>query len=174
MSPFYGFLAEGAVGSLSGFRWPRPAAGGPGGWVRAAADAPPEVVRAVSVEQLPWWLDDELWEVELAGALSANGRSVAAQRARLVQRIDAWTPATATELVAACERRVRDAGLDEFADDVLLYAEDAARPAAAAAVAAYIAAHALAGGDKAAPGYQARFERERDWQVEWLKRRLQL
>jgi hypothetical protein len=172
--PLYGFLGEGAVAFLSGFRWPQPTDGQPGAWVRAGTDAPPEVVRGVPVEQLPWWLDDELWELELGGSLVTAGRALAGDRARLVRRVDAWTGETARELVAACERRVREAARDEYADDVVLYAEDADRPAAAAAVAAYIAAHALAGGEKSGPGYAAKFERERRWQVEWLKRHLQL
>jgi hypothetical protein len=172
--PLYGFLGKGAVSFLSGFRWPRPTDGRPGAWVRAGTDAPPDVVRGVPLEQLPWWLDDELWEVELDGSLVSSGRALGGERARLVRRVDAWTPELAQELVADCERRVREAAGEEYADDVVLYAEDADRPATAAAVAANIAAHALAGGDKSAPGYAARFERERRWQVEWLKRHLQL
>lgn len=174
MTAFYGFFGRGGVGFLSGFRWPQPSDGEPGEWVCAGSDAPREVVRGVPVEELPWWLDDELWELELGGALVADGRTVAAERARLVRRIDAWTDETAAELALACELRISEAGLEDFAEDVLVYADDAGRPAAAAGVAAYISAHALAGGDKTAPGYEAAFERERSWQVEWLKRRLQL
>jgi hypothetical protein len=172
--PLYGFLGEGAVAFLSGFHWPQPADGKPGRWVRAGSDAPPEAVRGVPVEQLPWWFDDELWELELDGSLVADGRAVVADRARLLRRIDTWTPEAAHELVAVCEQRVRATALADYADDVKLYAEDADRPATAAAVAAYIAAHALAGSNKGAPGYEAAFDRERRWQVEWLKRRLQL
>jgi len=172
--PLYGFLGEGAVAFLSGFRWPQPVDGEPGRWVRAGTDAPREVVRGVPVEHLPWWLDDELWELELAGSLVVDGRAVSADRARLLRRVDAWTSEAAAELVAACQQRVRETALEDYADDVVLYAEDAGRPAAAAAVAAYIAAHALAGGEKDATGYEAAFERERRWQVDWLKRRLQL
>jgi len=170
----YGFLGEGAVAFLSGFRWPQPASGEPGGWVRAGTDAPRQVVRGIPVEQLPWWLDDELWEVELEGRLVTEGRAVTGNRARLLRRVDTWTPEAAHDFVAACEQRVREAALADYVDDVVRYAEDADRPAAAAAVAAYIAAHALAGGEKSASGYEAGFERERRWQVEWLKRRLQV
>jgi hypothetical protein len=88
--------------------------------------------------------------------------------------VEAWTADTARELVAACEQRVRDAGLVDYAADVVLYAGEAPRPAAAAGVAAYIAAHALAGADTSAPRYESAFTREREWQVEWLKQRLQL
>ena len=174
MPPLYAFLSENAVAFLSGFAWPQPTNGSPGEWVHAGADAPRDAVRAVRVDQLPWWLDDELWEVELGGERSADGRAITAERARLVRRVQAWNGDVAGELVQACEQRVRGARLTDYADDVKLYAADADRPAAAAAVAAYIAAHALAGGDKSAVGYEDAFERERQWQVEWLKRRLQL
>lgn len=174
MPPLYGFLGQDAVAFLSGFRWPAPANGKPGAWVLAGEDAPREVVRAVPVEQLPWWLDDELWEIELDGALIPDGRAIAADRGRLLRRVEAWSAEAALELVASCEERVRARALHDYADDVTLYASDAGRPAAAAAVAAYIAAHALAGGEKGASGYEEGFERERRWQVEWLRRRLQL
>ena len=174
MPPLYTFLSENAVAFLSGFSWPQPTNGSPGAWVHAGTDAPRDVVRAVPVDQLPWWLDDELWEVELGGERTEDGRAITAERGRLVRRVDAWTGDVAGDLVRACEQRVRSAQLGEYADDVRLYAADADRPAAAAAVAAYIAAHALAGGDKSAAGYDDGFERERRWQVEWLKRRLQL
>ncbi|MFN0153153.1 MAG: hypothetical protein ACKVUT_02145 [Gaiella sp.] len=61
-----------------------------------------------------------------------------------------------------------------FASDIVLYARDAGSPVRGAAVAAYIAAHAMAGGDKTAAGYAAAFEGERSWQVEWLRERLRL
>lgn len=174
MPPLYACLSEGAVAFLCGWSWPRPSNGKPGPWVRAEVDAPREAIRGVPLEQLPWWLDDELWELELEGPTTHAGRAVTGNRARLVRRVEAWTPEVAGELVTACEQRLREAALDEYASDVLLYARDAGRPAAAAGVAAYIAAHALAGGDQSAATYDAEFARQRVWQVEWLKRRLQL
>ena len=61
-----------------------------------------------------------------------------------------------------------------FATDAVLYARDATSPARAAGVAAYVAAHALAGGDRGVTSYEARFADERRWQAEWLSRRLGL
>ncbi len=61
-----------------------------------------------------------------------------------------------------------------FAADIALYARQAPDEVRAAAVAAYIAAHALAGGDKTLAGYEARFADERRWQADWLTRRLRL
>ena len=66
------------------------------------------------------------------------------------------------------------ARLAGFAADAARYAREATGPARAAGVAAYVAAHALAGGDKTVASYEARFADERRWQAEWLTRRLRL
>jgi hypothetical protein len=201
----YAFLDHGRRSYVTDAVWP-PA----GDWIDAAED-----VRACSAEELPWWLDEELWEVELEGDVRELGRALTASRMRLVQRVDAWTDDVATELVAVCARRARDeavralretgraedaaaladAGTPEeiegaageiaggedagarlagLAADVVLYARDASGPVRAAGVAAYVAAYALAGGDKRAPGYQEGFDAERRWQAHWLKHRLRL
>jgi hypothetical protein len=181
-----------------------------GEWLEAG-----NAVRACSADELPWWLDEQLWEVELDGAVRPLGRALTASRARLVRHVDAWSDSVAIELVAVCARRVRDeavralheAGRNEdasalaravapdeieataapiaggdagpsrlagLAADVVLYARDASAPVRAVAVAAYVAAFALAGGDKRAPGYQEGFDAERRWQAGWLKDRLRL
>ena len=208
-------LESGAVSFLSGFHWPIPTESTPGPWVVAGVDAEPDVVRGHTHADLPWWLDDELWRIELAGDVRRHGRAVLGERGRLVGRVEAWTPEVAWELVEACARRVRDAAVDElraaglerdaaelvacadpleiervgssigpasgpqsrlagFAADVVLYAGDAGGGARGAGVAAYVAAHALAGGEPSAAGYVERFDRERQWQAEWLRRRLRL
>lgn len=179
--PVYVFLGAGGTAFLSGVRWPAPANGRPGEWV--------EGVQGYEVADLPWALDDELWEVELAGAVTRVRTALHAERGRLVRRVGTWTAAVADELAAVCEERVREhareAAADErssrraellegFADDVASYAAAAGGGARGAAVAAYIAAHAVAGGDKAAPGYERRFALERGWQAEWLRARLSL
>jgi len=199
----YAFLGTGATSYLTGAVWPAP-----GEWLESA-----DRIRACSAEDLAWWLDDELWEVELEGDVRRVGRALTATRGRLVARLEGWSGDIAAELVEVCARRVRDravqaleeAGRTEdaaildvaetaeqietvgrrlaggrdgssalagLAADVVLYARDAEVPARAAGVAAYIAAFALAGGDKGAPGYQERFEEERAWQAAWLRERL--
>jgi hypothetical protein len=212
----YAGLRSGAVDRLTEFAWPTPAAEAPGSWVEAGVDAPHDAVRGFPVEQLPWWLDDELWQLELAGEQTAELRRTRATRGRLIRRVETWTPEVATSLVEVCAQRLQEAAvgalvregrreeadtlvaagdlerleqtgnlvgqagaseggrLASFAADVVLYARDAGRPAAGAAVAAYIAAHALAGGDKTVRTYAARFEVERGWQAEWLRGRLRL
>src|SRR5262245_57728100 len=69
---------------------------------------PGDSVRACSAGDLAWWLDAQLWEVELEGDVTQVGRALTAPRARLVRLVDAWSEAIATELVAVCARRVRD------------------------------------------------------------------
>lgn len=59
-----------------------------------------------------------------------------------------------------------------FASDTVLYARESPDPVRAAACAAYVAAHALAGGDKTVASYEADFADERRWHAEWLTRRL--
>jgi hypothetical protein len=186
--PHYAFLAEGAFATLSEFSWPTPDGYRAGPWVEAGVEAPRAAIRACTVDDLPWWLDDELWELELDGDVEVQGRCVLARRGRLVRRIEAWDDGVAERFVEACARRVHDAAddarrrgdesgaaaLDGFAEDVVLYAGQAARPAAAAGVGAYVAAHGLAGGDQGVRTYARRFEDERRWQVEWLRERLRL
>jgi hypothetical protein len=202
----FAFLGVGRTSFLTGLEWPAP-----GTWVERGDDA----VRACEPDQLSWWLDDELWEVELDGDIRTLGRALVASRARLVRRIDAWTEAMAAALLLACAHRVRDSAVEALilvgrgeeaaelaasseldaieaaggriaddgrpasalaglAADVVLYARDARDAPRAAGVAAYVAAFALAGGDKRAPDYQERFDAERRWQADWLKERLRL
>jgi hypothetical protein len=205
------FLRRGAEDPLRGFTWPAP-----GKWVESEAGQHAEVVGGLRREDLPYWLDDELWEVELAGLIVTSGHRLLAERARLRRRVEAWTDAVAWDLVAVCAHRVRDRAIEAlqsagrrteattleacadlpaleaaangvaalggddvsrlagFTADVAYYARDAGRPARAAGVAAYIAAHALAGGERTAPGYDQRFDAERQWQADWLVTRLAL
>jgi hypothetical protein len=212
----HAFLADGSVSYPSGFAWPRPAAGKPGAWVTAGVDAAPDVVRGCRSDQLPYWLDAELWEIELDGQIAEDGHALLGERGRLRARQHGWTDEAAWDFVEACAFRVRDraAGLLEssgragearelgdcadlpalegcgsaigrrgqdeasrlagFAADVGTYARESAQGALAAGVSAYIAAHALAGGDKTAAGYDERFAAERAWQAAWLADRLGL
>jgi hypothetical protein len=103
----YAFLAEGAREPLSGFVWPTPGEGEPGPWVDADT-APGEWARGYPATELPYWLDDELWRIELAGMLSQRDHLFVAERARLLDRIDTWTEQLAWEFAAACAWRVAD------------------------------------------------------------------
>jgi len=100
----YAFLDPAATDYVSGVRWPVPDDGGPGAWLEAGADSR---LRGYPADQLPWWLDQHLWEVELAGDVRETDRSVLGARGRLLAPVHAWTPEAARELTADCALRLR-------------------------------------------------------------------
>src|SRR5690348_431080 len=100
----YKFLAKGAVGPQSGFKWPEPQAPAFGAWVDA--DGPLELcVRGAHVCRaldLAYWLHDELWETEVDGEQIEGVDCLVVRRARLVRRIDAWHQGGAARFAQAC------------------------------------------------------------------------
>jgi hypothetical protein len=65
----------------------------------------PHACRAVD---LPGWIDDELWLIELDGDVEAHEDVVVAQRARLVRRVDAWDEQAMREFTEDAIWRLRD------------------------------------------------------------------
>jgi hypothetical protein len=135
----YKFLGPDRTGRFSDLRWPAP-----GEWVEVAepiADCEAGV-HALRYEQLLDWIDDELWEIELDGALLSRDAMLIAERGRLTRRIDAWDAEAARAFALGCARRsaahgaavLRAAGHDEHADR--LAAADDPDAILAAAVAA--------------------------------------
>jgi hypothetical protein len=57
------------------------------------------------VRDLPWWLGDELWEIELGGRVEADEHKVLAPAGCLRSRVHSWTPACAHEYAEACAWR---------------------------------------------------------------------
>lgn len=188
----YKFLAEGAVAPFTAFHWPPP-----GQWVNAPANDVTVWVHACRPRDLPYWLDDELWSLELAGPIEETRYQIASPRARLVARVTAWDGALGWEYARACALRARDLALPQLppplrgalasAKDLEAVseagrAEPGSRAAAFVADAAdnarligpqttsYIACTLAAwlGGGLAA------FEAERGWQAAWLAARLGL
>jgi hypothetical protein len=99
----YKFLGAGRVGRFTGFRWEHET------WVDAAmADVCRTGIHACRVRDLPIWLDDELWEIELDGEVVEAERKVAATRGRLTKRIEPWTPELGHEFGRFCMRRTRE------------------------------------------------------------------
>lgn len=117
----------GRVRPFSRFQWPDA-----GIWVRPTADASlcRRGIHACRVQHLTWWLDDQLWEIELDGEVTVGRHKLLAAAGRLVSRVDAWTPTLAEEYGVVCASRARDhamRGLDR-----------AGRTAAAAELAACV------------------------------------
>jgi hypothetical protein len=101
----YKFLRSGRIGAFSRFCWPEP-----GIWVQAAGDVDTCRCRihACRTQDLPWWLADELWEIELRGPTRVDGHKVVASAGCLRARVEGWTPACAQEYAEACAWRARD------------------------------------------------------------------
>jgi hypothetical protein len=116
---YWKFLRAG-LGPFTAFQW----VGTAGRWVEADGRDPcARGVHACRAEDLPYWLTDELWEVELAEPVPAEHKVVARQ-ARLIGRVTAWTPAAGRALALACLQRtvhhavaeLRTARLDDEAE----------------------------------------------------------
>ena len=84
------FLRSARIGPFSQFQWPEP-----GVWVRAPRDlvACQRGIHACRPSDLPWWLADELWEIELGGPVQPDEHKIIAPAGRLRAQIEAWTPA---------------------------------------------------------------------------------
>ena len=87
---------------------------GTGRWVRTGGDTDPcrRGIHACRPRDLPWWLADELWEIELDGEIRRDEHKLVALAGRLRGRIDGWTAACAQEYAAACAWRARDRAVE--------------------------------------------------------------
>ncbi|WP_322760019.1 hypothetical protein [Frankia sp. Cr2] len=130
---YYKFLRPSGTSPFTGYAW----GAMPGRWVEAgvnvgvgvgdvAGDVVPcrDGIHACRVEDLPYWLTEELWRIDLDGPLVIHENKVVAGRGRLGARVEEWTRAAAREFSVACVCRVahhaaaelRDAGLAAFAE----------------------------------------------------------
>lgn len=130
----YKFLRPGRVGPFSGVRWPEP-----GTWLDAAGEgrACDGRVHACRVEDLPDWIDGELWRAELDGDVGVDCGKLVAARGRLVEQVARWDAELMTRFAEACALRARDAALTLLvagpARDALAGCRDAEQLAVAAA-----------------------------------------
>ncbi|MEO7734148.1 MAG: hypothetical protein ABIY55_24510 [Kofleriaceae bacterium] len=149
------FLAAGRIGPLSRVAWPAP-----GQWLVTAE--PLRVGRhgahVCRAEDLAHWLHDELWQIEVAGDRLAAPDCVVVERARLIERVDAWDAAQFAAACIAHARAITDGPYLSDAVECLRHGY--------AAIAAYNAALAIAGGDEAA------YAAARAWQSAWIVREL--
>lgn len=160
----YKFLTTGSVGRFTGFGWTA------GAWVDTEGPDPCRGgIHACRVQDLPIWLDEELWEIELAGDVVAGDRKIVATRGRLAKRIEQWTPELSRQFGRFCAQRTRrHVGflpvLSGFVHDVERFvAQDRI------AIAGFAAARAAELRDGAAA-----YEAERMAQAAWLADRLGL
>lgn len=99
------FLRAQRIGPFSGVRWPDSGAG----WIEASGPLAPCVngVHLCRVRDLPYWINEELWEINAEGAVLEYGRKVVVARAQLRNRIP-WWPEAGWELAADSVWRVRE------------------------------------------------------------------
>jgi hypothetical protein len=173
------FLAPGAVGRFSGFAWPRPSAHGPGAWVEAA-DMLASCMHGIHVclpAHVPYWMDSELWLVELGGERIEASSMVVSRRARLLRPVEDWSESALGEFGEFCLRRARDvaeralregrekaAFAHAWANDVETYARSG--KSSVAAYVAAVAAHVISNDSP-----EAAYAAERRVQAEWLSKR---
>jgi hypothetical protein len=158
----YKFLAEGRIGMFSGFRWPV------GEWVAAELDPCRTGVHACRVYDLPYWLGDTLYEIELDGRTTAGGMKVVAERGRLLRRIDAWGSAAQAGYVAMCLARAAEIAASA-PEPLESWAPKAGSADVRPSLAGYIAARIA----EESGGIDAYID-ERVRQSDWLARRLGL
>jgi hypothetical protein len=107
------FLAPGRVAPFGGHVWPAPDGSGPGPWVRF----PGREVFACRLDDLPWWIAAELWQVELEPPIRALETQVAAAAGRLVRQVTAWDASARLAYGAACATRARDLAAEALRRD---------------------------------------------------------
>ena len=107
---WYKFLATGATGPFSRFHWPAPGGDGPGDWVAVHATLEPcrAGLHLLRATDLPLWMLEELYTVEVDGPVLEYDDFVLARRARLLRRVDTWGRDFATSFSRECALLVRD------------------------------------------------------------------
>ena len=174
------FTREGAVGPFSGIAWPDA-----GTWLCVEGDAVVacrNAVHACTIEDLPLWLDDELWRVELSDPVLRSHGKLAASAGRLLDRVKPWNASSAAEYADACVERAATGaarligetaavatGLVVDADECAHRARREASSAPTMAAGAALCAARVAG-----LAGSAGIAAERAWQARWLADRLGL
>jgi hypothetical protein len=181
----YKFLAGGRS-PFSGWQWDLPDGGRPGEWVEVSG--PLELcangVHACTPGQLPLWLGQDLWQVELGGEILATEQVLVASRARLTAPVAAWDASCQERFGAYCVRRAGEMAAG--------YPPGGALAATVSALAGEVAAQAaelwvteagywaaalagqLAAGRRDGPEYDRSFAAERALQARWLAAELHL
>ncbi|MEW2383141.1 hypothetical protein AB0873_13790 [Micromonospora sp. NPDC047707] len=96
---YYKFLGAGQVAPFSGQAWST-------SWLEVPEVSPCERgLHACRVEDLPYWLHDELWLIEFDGPVTAVGHKVVGRRGRLSARVSRWNAVTSAAFARACVGR---------------------------------------------------------------------
>lgn len=181
----YKFLA-GDRSPFSGWRWDLPTSGRPGEWVEVSG--PLELcvngVHACTRGQLPLWLGQDLWQVELDGEIVATEQVLVASRVRLTAPVTAWDADCQARFGEYCVQRARELAAayppgGALAGTVSALTEEVAAHAVTLWVTeagywAAVLAGQLATGRRDGPEYDRAFAAERAVQARWLAAELRL
>jgi hypothetical protein len=107
----YKVLRLDGTSAFTGFRWPLPEGGRPGGWVDARVDPCRSGVHACRLAELPLWIGPVLYEIELAGEMVEHRWKLVASRGRLVRRVDRWDDRLAAAYTRMCADRAHEIAL---------------------------------------------------------------
>ena len=108
----YKFLRAGRVGAFSGEPWPEEGIIEVEGPLAECRNG----VHACRVEDLPYWLDDELWEIALDGELVEERLKLVARRGRLIRPVESWDDQARREFARWCLGRVASHAAEELRD----------------------------------------------------------
>jgi hypothetical protein len=175
----YKVLSGGRSG-FTGWQWPLPAGSRRGEWVRATGPIAlcANGIHASRVDQLPQWLGDEIWEIELGGDVLRTEPALVADRGRLVRLVDQWDERARLAFCQDCARRGREIAAAHPGDAEVFTGkiDPFAKRGMAAAVGYWTAllTGQSATGRREGPDYDAAFASERSAQADWLRRELGL
>jgi hypothetical protein len=176
MATAYKFLTRDATGPLSGVAWPLPQGGAPGAWIDVGPGTLELCVRGAHVcrpADLAYWLNDELWQVEVGGEQMEGIDCLVVRQARLVRRLDRWRDGgVAARFGEACV--AHGIGRVQAGAPARAYLDDAAEAARHGYVAVAAFAAALAVGKAAGDADGGAYRLERAWQSAWIARELAL
>ena len=115
-------LHAGGIAPFSRLAWPLPEDGEPGAWVEAEPHACASGIHACLANNLPYWLTDHLWTIELDEVQQAEHKLVA-RRGRLLGRVRSWDDEAMRDFAVDCAARAeeilsRDASLADYGQDV--------------------------------------------------------
>jgi hypothetical protein len=171
------FTRSGGRALFSNFAWPLPTSGAPGAFieVRGPLQACRHGLHVCRLEDLPYWLHDELWHVETEGSALSAHDGLVVQRARLVRKVETWQTARQAFASACVERALARAAEAPEDADVAAYLNAAThcRDSGNVMVAAYASALAFTrfvSADRATTAYRE----ERSQQAQLLAALLQL
>jgi hypothetical protein len=171
------------TGGRSGFTgspWPLPEGNRPGDWVLASGPLGlcTNGIHASTVDQLPQWLGDEIWEIELAGEVVRAEPALVARRARLLRQVDDWDEQARLAFCQDCAERARELAARYPAGSELLTGKIApfTERGMVAAVGYWTAllTGESATGRRSGADYDRAFAGERAAQAAWLRRELRL